>query len=331
MSLLEDPIRPWFEALEGMGEYPGIRFGKIDEASNSVEWVDMTHAQFDGIGGFAKILRDRGAYVKSLPRIPHSSQESWWPFIRSIPLMLAPRRRLHINVNGGSENEEDYNKPPQALAWHVFSEEETSMIRKAGRLLQISINSLLLRHLDRSIRYNLEDPSAVVTWMVPVNLRGKIKSEDDISNHSSYISVDLKSSETPHGVHQQIYKRLDKGGHWANWKAYKLGRFMSTEFKQKIIKNDRATSKWNIGSFSNLGIWDKHKEITNQDSKGPWVFAPPVLEGVRIGAGCVTFQNRLSLMIQAHPALTTDPDVATNWMKEWVAQIQIDMAQLQAK
>lgn len=328
MSQTQDPIQPWFEALEAMGEYSGIRFGKVNEETNSVEWLDMPHTHYDGIGGFAKILGDRGGKVEDLPRIPHSSKESWWPLIKSLPMMLAPRHRLRMKVTGGSENVEDYKKPSEALAWHVFSEEETAQIRKAGRLLQISINSLLLRHLDRAIRYSLEDPSAQVTWMVPVNLRGKINSEDITSNHSSYVSVSLKASETPLGVHREIYRKLEKGEHWANWKSYKLGKFLSEQNKQKIIKNDRGTLKWNIGSFSNLGIWDKHGKIVDEDSKGPWVFAPPVLEGVRIGAGCVTFQNRLSLMIQAHPALTTNPEVLQEWLKEWVSQIKIDTTSL---
>ncbi|MCP5536061.1 MAG: hypothetical protein H7A51_07465 [Akkermansiaceae bacterium] len=326
MLFEQDPIRPWFEALESMGEYIGIRFGKVDEDAGAVEWLDLPHTQYDGIGGFAKILRERGAEIESLPRIPHSVSESWWPFVKSIPAILGPRKRLTILTGSAAKDEKHFDMPPEALAWHVFSEEETALIRKAGRVLQISINSLLMRHLDRAIRQSLEDPSALATWMIPVNLRGKITREEDTSNHSSFVAVNLSASETPLDVHQQIYRRLKGGEHWANWKAYKLGKFLSPGVKEQTIKNDRGTSRWNIGGFSNLGIWDRHKEFTSQGCQGPWVFAPPVIEGIRIGAGCVTYQNRLSLMIQAHPALTTDAAITEAWMKEWVAQIQIDMA-----
>tara|TARA_B110000908_G_scaffold111925_1_gene131265 strand:+ start:276 stop:1295 length:1020 start_codon:yes stop_codon:yes gene_type:complete len=321
----EDPIRPWFEALESMGEYTGIRLGKVCEETDSIEWVDKPHSEYDGIGGFAKILRDRGADISTLPRIPHSIRESWWPFIKSIPAMMGPRKRLGVIAKGGSEDHTTYNQQPKAIAWHVFSEEESSLIRKAGRILQISINSLLLRHLDRCIRQSLEDPSALVTWMVPVNLRGKIKKENDTSNHSSFVAVNLAASETPLQVHNQIYRRLRKGEHWANWKAYKMGRFISKSAKEKMIRSDRGTTRWNMGSFSNLGIWDSNNKIKSDGCQGPWIFAPPVLESVRIGAGCITYQNRLSLMIQAHPALTTDASVTEAWMKEWVAQVNIDM------
>jgi hypothetical protein len=47
-----------------------------------------------------------------------------------------------------------------------------------------------------------------------------------------------------------------------------------------------------------------------------------VLRFQRVGAGCVTFQNRLSLLIQAHPELTTSPAVPRSWMQDWVAEIK---------
>lgn len=326
MAAERDPIQPWFEALEAMGEYSGIRFGRVDETTGEVEWIDMSHKYYDGLGGFAKILRDRQCGIGSLPRIPHLVKESWWPFVKNTAVMLLPRKRLGIDTGENSSGDSlDYGSAPKAFAWHVFSEDETSLLRKASRVLQISVNSLLLRHLDRTIRSDIEDPSALVNWMVPVNLRGKVSTGDDTANHSSYLSVRLSASESPLEVHKQIYRKLRNGEHWANWKAYKLGRYCSEKLKIRIIKSDRGTARWNIGSFSNLGIWDSHKEIGKEGCKGPWLFAPPVLETVRIGAGCITFQNRLSLMIQAHPALTTDASVTKRWMREWLEQIRIDM------
>src|SRR5687768_9767314 len=89
-----DPIRPWFEALESMGEFVGIRFGHIKPGSDKVEWYFLSHIDVDGIGGFAKLLRERGADIRDLPRITHPAPLSWASFIRSIPQLLGPRRRL---------------------------------------------------------------------------------------------------------------------------------------------------------------------------------------------------------------------------------------------
>jgi hypothetical protein len=85
-------------------------------------------------------------------------------------------------------------------------------------------------------------------------------------------------------------------------------------------------SQWNLGSFSNLGNWDSEKEITQAGCQGKWLFCPPVLRCQLIGAGCVTFQNQLSLMIQAHSELTTDSNLCKGWMQNWVKEIELDLA-----
>ena len=85
-------------------------------------------------------------------------------------------------------------------------------------------------------------------------------------------------------------------------------------------------SQWNLGSFSNLGDWDPEKAISQSECEGTWLFAPPVLRCQLVGAGCVTFQNRLSLTIQAHPDLTNDSSVPEAWIQNWVKEIEMDVA-----
>jgi len=89
--------------------------------------------------------------------------------------------------------------------------------------------------------------------------------------------------------------------------------------------------QWNLGGFSNLGDWDSEKKITNPQCAGGWLFSPPVLRCQLIGAGCVTFQNRLSLTIQAHPDLTTSPSVPKRWVQDWVKEIEMDLSSVLAE
>ncbi len=98
--------------------------------------------------------------------------------------------------------------------------------------------------------------------------------------------------------------------------------------KKFMVKNDLAMSQWNLGSFSNLGDWDAEKNFANTGCAGSWLFAPPVLRCQLVGAGCVTFQNRLSLTIQAHPDLTTSPSVPKAWLQNWIKEIEMDLASM---
>jgi NRPS condensation-like uncharacterized protein len=320
-----DFITSWFTAAEDLGEYIGIRFGQIAPGKSEPEWIFLRHAEFDGIGGLAEILRRNGASLGRLPQIKYPASPSIFPLLRMAPKFLQPRQRVKwlplngIPANNGSP------QPPTAVAWHVFDESATTQIRRVCRKAGVTVNSFLLKHLTKGIRPFLEDQSSMVPWMIPVNLRGKVVRDRDTENYSSYVGVKVQSYETVYDIHRNIYAALGRKEHWANWYAYQIGRFMSKGMQKFLIKKELAMSQWNIGSFSNLGDWDPEKEITQTDCLGDWLFCPPVLRCQLVGAGCVTFQNRLSLMIQAHSELTTDSTVLKNWVQNWVKEIEFDL------
>ncbi len=221
-------------------------------------------------------------------------------------------------------------QPPPAVAWHLFDEGVTTQIRRVCRKTGVTVNSFLLKHLTRAIRPFLEDESSEVPWMIPVNLRGKVLRDRDTDNHSSYVAIKLQSYETVSDIHKKIYDALARGEHWASWDAYKLGRFLSPGMRKHLVATERCMSQWNLGSFSNLGDWDPGKKISKTECLRGWLFCPPVLRCQLVGAGCVTFQNRLSITIQAHPDLTTESAVLQTWVREWVKEIELDLASILA-
>ncbi|MDG2323631.1 MAG: hypothetical protein P8M08_08935, partial [Akkermansiaceae bacterium] len=81
---------------------------------------------------------------------------------------------------------------------------------------------------------------------------------------------------------------------------------------------DRTKPAGNIGAFSNLGVWDPDKTIETSDC---WLFCPPVVKGQLLGAGCVTFQGRLGLTIQSHPALQNPPEIPKTWLNRILSSI----------
>jgi NRPS condensation-like uncharacterized protein len=321
-----DPMKLWFRSAEEMGEFIGIRFGRITPGQSEPEWVFLSHKEFDGIGGFASILRKRGARLGRLPQVRHPAAPSKLAVLKLLPKFLEPRRHLKWAPFDGAPSAAAIDRPPAALSWHVFDETETLRIRRVCRKAGVTVNSFLLKNLSKAIRFFLEDPSSVVPWMILVNLRGKVFRECDTANYSSYVSVKIQSYETMHDIHRNIYAALARKEHWANWYAFELARITTSGIRKFLLEKDLATSSWNIGGFSNLGDWDPEKEITADDCLGSWLFAPPVMRFQKIGAGCVTFQNRLSLLIQTHPELNTNPEVTNAWMQNWIKEIEFDVA-----
>ncbi len=324
--IAKDPVEPWFETLEDMGEFIGIRFGRLNPDGELLEWVFRPHKVYDGIGAFAEIFRERGVMLEQLPRITHPAPVSWLPLIRATPKFVGPRTPLVWGaIEQGEPSRGPEVGPPKAVAWHLFTLEQTAAMRRACRTLGVTVNSFLMKHLDKAIRPSLSDPSEAIPWMIPVNLRGKVAQQRDTANHSSYVAIRVQPYDTPQDIHAGIHRRLRKGEHWANWKSYELTRSLPGSLKVALIERNRAMSQWNIGSFSNLGVWDSECAIQENYCTTPWVFAPPVLRCQLLGAGAVTFQNRLGLMLQAHPELSTSEDLAAFWVYRWVSEINYSL------
>ncbi len=319
-----DSVNRWFYAAEELGEYIGIRFGHIPPGATEPEWTFLRHTDFDGIGGLAHILRQKGVKLGRLPQIRYPSTSSALSVLKLVPKFLQPRRHVKWLPLGATQK--NGAQPPPAVAWHVFDELATLQLRRVCRMAGVTVNSFLLKHLTKAIRPFLEDQSAVVPWMVPVNLRGKLVRDRDTANFSTYVGVKVKSFETPHDVHRNIYAALGRREHWANWYAFYVSRILTQGMRRFLITKELAVSQWNLGSFSNLGDWDAEKEITQPECRGDWLFCPPVLRCQLVGAGCVTFQNRLSLVIQAHSELTIDPAITKAWVQNWVKEIEMDLA-----
>lgn len=321
----KDLISPWFLAAEELGEYIGIRFGHVAPGTDEPEWIFLRHAETDGIGGFAKILRKRGATLERLPQMKYPADAAPFAALNLLPKFLTPHERVKWRSLPGGTATSTAKEPPQAVAWHVFDEAKTLNVRRLCRRAGVTVNSFLVKHLTKAIRPFLEDESSTVPWMIPVNMRGKVTMPRDVDNHSSYVGIKVRSYETVHDIHRKIYAALGKGEHWSNWQVYKTARITTNGIRKFLIAKELAMSQWNLGGFSNLGDWDAECKIANPGCLGDWLFCPPVLRCQLVGAGCVTFQNRLTLMIQAHPELTTNSEVTSAWVQNWVREIEIDL------
>ena len=293
----------------------GIRYGRVPHASEEVEWSFVPHTVCDGIGGFVRLLRERGAEIPMVPQSKHACRGLIGPFWR---LWCASRGDQHCADRGDWKRlEEPGTGPSDAVAWHLFTEEETMVIRENARREPCSVNSLLLKHLDDAIRPEIKRPDLTIPWMIPVNMRGAIRHPDDTENHVSCVHLQIAAADSPAMIHQQLHRRLEEGEHQANQLLLGLGKFLSHAAKVGYLTKDRTKPAGNIGSFSNLGVWDTEKRIVTNDS---WLFCPPVVRGQLLGAGCVTFQNRLGLSLQGHTHMP--PLVAGNLMKRWLCGLR---------
>lgn len=327
-----DPMRPWFLALESTGEFIGMRLARIPPGKSEPEWIYVPHSECDGFAVVKQLFTERGAKVEDLPQARHPATPSARSFFRLMKMQMQPRQRLHWKKLGASTGKSDSRQPASAVAWHVFQEEQTLQMRKFCNAAGGTVNSFLMHHLTATIRpYLVEAETATVPWMIPVNMRGRVISDGEHANHVSYISVPVRPGDTLREVHQSTQAAMDREEHCTNWFGYSLGRYMPPGLKRFLIAKELITTQWNLGAFTNLGAWDSEKKITSPDCIGAWMATTLVFRFQPFGAGCFTFQNKMSLCIQVHPELTTDAAVCRKWIAEWVAAIEGDLAKPMAK
>jgi len=330
-AIKSDAIRKWFVTGEMLGEFIGIRFGHIGPGKDAPDWRYYSHAEFDGIGAFAEILRRVGVELKILPQIKfYPAYRATMSALKHWPRYLAPRHPVPWSSMAQTSAQVNCSQPPLAVAWHVFDEGVTYRIRQDSRKAGITVNTFLLASLTKAIRPALKDPRAVVPWMIPVNMRGAVNRERDTDNHTSYLGIRVHPDESLLALHRKILESLSRNEHWGNWYAFKLANCMTQSMRTYLVAKGKCTSQWSLGSFSNLGEWDPDKKVANPNAAGCWLFCPPALRMQMLAVGCATFQGRLSLTMQAHASLTSDSRVVRNWMNRWVAEIESSLATLAA-
>ena len=291
----------------------GIRYGRIAPGTPEPEWHFVSHCDCDGIGGFARLLRERGAGLPALPKTANPCRGLLGPLWRFACDGFAAGQCADRGdwVQPGVQGTGDHGK----VAWHLFTEAETTEILARCRREGVTVNSLLLKHLDQAVRPGIRRPHLEIPWMIPVNLRGDISLPDDTENHVSCVVARVAGDDSVETIQRKIRQRLLRGEHRASYLLLNSTGFLSHRAMVKFLAKDRARPAGNIGSFSNIGAWDADKRIAMEDG---WLFCPPVVRGQLLGAGCVTFQKRLSLTIQPHPDLASPPDIAAEWMERWI-------------
>jgi len=204
---------------------------------------------------------------------------------------------------------------PEHPAWHLFTREETHDILTRSRELKCTVNSLLLHGLDQTVRREIRRPNAAVPWLIPVNLRGDVRYADDTQNHVSCVDVAVEIGDTPQEIHRRVRRQLGRGEHRANHLLLLLGGILGHRAKVRVIRQSRTRPAGNIGSFSNLGVWNPQGSQFADDG---WVFCPPVVSGQLLAAGCVTFNGRLGIATHGIPAMVSPAER----MAEWVRRIR---------
>ncbi|WP_153067255.1 hypothetical protein [Steroidobacter cummioxidans] len=307
-----DWVAEGFAAMRDCGEDISIVYGRVNKGPRAEpEWAELPHDKFDGIGGFGHLLREHGCPVDELPVLNADSLT----FSRAVRGLVAVSPALKVRTqqwrNFDATRSATFRPVAQRVAWKLLTEDETKSIVAAAKATGVTVNTLLLFHLDRAVSAQLTPELADRLWMIPVNLRGGLpRQHPEAFLKMSFFPVDLQGRPSVGQVQARITSLKDRHCHWGSWAALHLGKLIGAAgIRRELRKRDKQNNSW-TGLFSNLGVW-------TVPGAGHWVFGPAVSRAQPIGAGCLTLNGCMALTVQLHEALSDNLQDTHDLLDAW--------------
>jgi hypothetical protein len=302
-----------FLALEELGEVMVMRYGRMKRPDDPPLWDYVPHVQFDGIGGFADILRRYEQHRADPIHAREASPPSLRTVLRGVRGVLDRARRSASRPGVPWERYERDVLPgiPTAVGWAVLDEEETKRVQAR---LSTSTNSRLLWALDKAIAPLVAGAHPPRLWLVPVNMRHAAGWTKDLINAVTPLPVEFEVGASPDQVHAAIKQRFEEGAHWATLYLHAAESRLAPARMQRsaVAYHRRPRHAW-LGTFSNLGDWSVPGRPAN------WIFigVPPVTLVHPISSAALTWGGRMTLTLQTHRAISEDPALATEMASTW--------------
>lgn len=304
----------WFSFLPEFGEHPYIAYGHqptTETPSSAVEWGELPHEHFDGIGGFIHLLGQKNIGFGDIPRLRESRPPAYLITLKKlygIELFSTPEPYLW---------DVEYDEPPYKMSpppHFSFDSQTTGLIESRALAEQVSVNSLLIYCLNRAASILLLNEPVKNKWMIPVNMRGSTGVTDDTANQASCVLCEIPSQGTAQDIHRSIKNQFAADAHWHTWRLLNIGKFIGRGALRYLYRREyRASAPW-TGVFSNLGNW-------TLESEGAWYFTPPTTRGCPVSAGAITINGRLHLALHTHQSWRDHSRHSRKILDHWVELI----------
>ncbi len=297
----------WFSFLPEFDEHPYIAYGCQRTGAEPLEWCELPHEKFDGVGGFVHLLRQQGIEFGELPRLRDRRAPHYLVTLKKLygVEIFPPAVPYHWDV--------EYHEPPYEIHFPVhlpLDRDTTAKIRESAQAQNVSLNSFLIYCLNRAVQDRLLNKAGFHRWMIPANMRGQTGIKDETANQASCLTCLIRAESTCPEIHQMIKKQFSSDAHWHTWRLLNIGKIIGRRALRYLYRRQYHSGPPWTGVFSNLGEWTLSGESS-------WYFTPPVTRGCPIAAGAITINDRLHLAVQTHHGWKDNSAHARNILECW--------------
>jgi len=295
-----------------MGESFLFRLGRYRPDMSQPDWFFLPHQHFDGLGGLAHLLRTTQRTELEIPALAPDDRPStlaqWMAALRLLCQRLVRPRPWRLAQTGSKTSTEP------AFAWTLFSAADTLTLRAGARSRGVSLNAWLLWGLAESCLAHLAPGREGAAWIVPINMRGAVPGERDTANLASILDVSFSLPTRPQAVDAALRKERRKLAHFGAWQLLQMVGRLPPWVRQAVVRHEANVPKH--GSFSNLGqLGPLHG--TEPDAREWWMVFNPVIRSRPVGMACLTWQGRMAVTLQLHPALNRSERETRDWLSTW--------------
>ncbi len=300
----------------GIGD--DIYWGWLNASNNEIEWKTWRHADTDGIGGFANILRPLGFPCDPLPECSESKVPGWFEIIRASrkhPRPTAPKK-----VNWKQTYPVNPNKQllPEVS---VLNRAETEALHATAKKTGVSTGHIVFSAISRVIARNLMKGNDPFYWFFGVNIRGAVNVRNEQFNQASGINILVSPDSDASHWYQQMRLNLKAKSHWATWKMVNIGKYVGDKGLELIYRLTSGSTQF-AGSCSNMGNWPL------EDERNPEITDPRLLCAVGPGSpnypintSMIGWNGETTLTLKLHPYICPDQALVRTLSEEWKVEV----------
>jgi hypothetical protein len=318
---LEDRWSPWFRAMEALGEDTRIRWGKLSREGEVLATGEVRHEDHDGVGLFVKLLREHEGFTGAAPTLMQKAPPWRGRYDIATRVLRAPDR---APLGWRSMNLRTSRELPDAFAFTLLDEAETARVvspKKARAILSCRV----LYALHTSVIPDLAVPCDRDVWLLPVNMRGPVKTKSEVANTISFLPIGITTKATAIDIQRGLRGMHKANLHWGTWDAMGVRAALGYRFLRVFTRHlyrglrRQGGTGW-LGSFSFGGI------VAEQGAtpKFAWYGCPPTSLMWPISAASFVWGGRMSLALQVHASLGRDRAWASSAIDAWKTRLLQD-------
>lgn len=299
-----------------------IYWGWLNPDNHNIEWKTWRHADADGIGGFAELLRPLGFPCDPLPLCNESKTPNWLNIIRAQRKNRRPSAQKRINWKQTYAFDPDNMHMPEVT---YLTQEETHTLKTKAAAKNLSLGNVAFAALSRVIAHRLIEGDQPFHWFFGVNVRGATNIHNEQFNQASGINLLVHPDSDATHWQQQVRLGLKAKNHWVTWKLANIGRYIGDRGLSLVYRLSSKSSFF-AGSCSHLGEWpltdERNPEIT--DNRLLCAVGPGT-ENYPINSALVGWNGATTLTLKLHPYICEDPSLirvlADAWREEIIREL----------